>query len=86
MVFTPRSLMVTSVVVGAIAVATLALSVATDAWLFTKETSETMNRFANATEVRVVNAHMGLWKVCSNTGKSGPCMKNCFKARLCIPE
>lgn len=66
MVFTPRGLMVTSVVVGAVAVATLALSVATDAWLFTTETME--NPKGNQTEKLVIQAQMGLWKVCVNTG------------------
>lgn len=66
MVFTPRGLMVTSVVVGAVAVATLALSVATDAWLFTTETME--NPQGNQTEKLVIKAQMGLWKVCVNTG------------------
>lgn len=61
--------MVTSVVVGAVAVAILALSVSTDAWLFTKETREAMNKFKNATEVHITEAHMGLWKVCTNIGR-----------------
>ncbi|XP_053389775.1 voltage-dependent calcium channel gamma-5 subunit-like isoform X2 [Mercenaria mercenaria] len=65
MVFTPRGLMVTSVVVGAVAVATLALSVATDAWLFT---TETMEHPENKTVNMVIKAQMGLWKVCLNTG------------------
>lgn len=64
--FTPRGLMVTSVVVGAVAVATLALSVATDAWLFTKETLEMTA--GNKTIQLVVQSQMGLWKVCGNTG------------------
>lgn len=67
MVFTPRGLMITSVVVGAIAVATLALSVATDAWLFTKETMEVPA--GNKTGELTIEAQMGLWKVCVNTGK-----------------
>lgn len=67
MVFTPRGLMVTSVVVGAIAVATLALSVATDAWLFTTEIVETPE--GNRTIKLTIQAQMGLWKVCLNTGR-----------------
>jgi hypothetical protein len=59
--------MVTSVVVGAVAVATLALSVATDAWLFTKETMEVQSK--NKTVELTIEAQMGLWKVCVNTGK-----------------
>ncbi|KAL4239580.1 regulation of AMPA receptor [Mactra antiquata] len=72
MVFTPRGLMIASVVVGAIAVATLALSVATDAWLFTTEIMESQ-KDNNTVEKIVVKAQMGLWKVCLNTGEKKRC-------------
>lgn len=74
MMFTPRGLMITSVVVGAVAVATLALSVATDAWLFTTEIMENMKE--NQTEEITVYAQMGLWKVCMNYGK---CLKYLYR-------
>ena len=69
MALTSRKLMMTSVAIGAVAVATLALSVSTDAWLFTIETQELMNSFKNATEIHVTHSHMGLWKVCTLAGK-----------------
>ncbi len=64
MVFTPRALMIVSVVVGAVAVTTLALSVSTDAWLYTKETTE--KGLSRNDTVKIVHSHMGLWKVCTD--------------------
>ena len=61
--------MIISVVVGAVAVATLALSVATDAWLYTTE--ETEFEEYNTTRKTVIKAQMGLWKVCKLEGKFG---------------
>ena len=58
--------MIISVVVGAVAVATLALSVATDAWLYTTE--ETEFEEYNTTRKTVIKAQMGLWKVCKLEG------------------
>lgn len=74
MPFSARGLMVTSAAVGAIAVATLALSVATDAWLFTKETMEKIQ--GNETVIKVVEVHMGLWKVCGVHGNDQHCCLN----------
>lgn len=62
MAITTRIWMIISVVVGAVAVATLALSVATDAWLYTTETTE--HQESNATRKTTIKAKMGLWKVC----------------------
>ena len=59
--------MIVSVVVGAVAIATLALSVATDAWLYTTETTELLE--VNFTRKTTIKAQMGLWKVCKIDGK-----------------
>ena len=68
MAISTRIWMIISVVVGAVAVATLALSVATDAWLYTTETTEFLE--VNFTRTTTIKAQMGLWKVCKLEGTS----------------
>ena len=59
--------MIISMVVGAVAIATLALAVATDAWLYTTETTEFLE--VNFTRKITIKAQMGLWKVCKVEGR-----------------
>ena len=66
MAISTRIGIIISVVVGAIVVVTLALSVATDAWLYTTETTEFVE--VNFTRKTTIKAQMGLWKVCKLEG------------------
>jgi len=56
---------------GAIAVVTLALSVATDAWLFTVEPGK--DQFQNETVTFPVFVRSGLWRVCTIVPDGGKC-------------
>lgn len=59
--------------IGAIALVTLALSVSTDAWLFT---AEPVNKvIENQSYAFTINVRSGLWRVCTiyEDGKCGLC-------------
>lgn len=69
----PRVLTFISLTLGGVAVVTLALSVSTDAWLFTKESYPEAD--VNASTVTTI-VRSGLWRVCKLEHKDGEYFQN----------